>query len=210
MAEQAANPDGIRPPQTGKATTDDGQSGSGRSIQPPKDPFLRAVWWVRRQGLSVSEQMALLALWRILRKGPRQIGAGLLASVLHVSVGTAKNLFCSLQRKGYLWSSGKFQRGRQGRATRRLTGKVRLPNIERDRSQDDDHSREDVWSPTNDSDRSSDCDTVLEVRHAWGDGRCRPGEQVAPPDDEVTPGEAISIAALVQELGDSDPGGIKE
>ena len=72
-------------------------------------------------------QLALLALGRVLQKGEKEIGAGLLAGLLNIDDGTASNIYADLQRLGYLGSNGKFERGKKGRARRWLTRKAPLP-----------------------------------------------------------------------------------
>ena len=60
------------------------------TIQEPVDPVLRAIHRVRGTDLTLLEQMALLALGRLLRKGPCQLGATLVSRLLGlVEVETA-------------------------------------------------------------------------------------------------------------------------
>lgn len=95
------------------------------TIQEPADPVLRAIYRVRQTDLTLLEQMALLALGRLLRKGPLQLGATLVSRLLNVSVGTAENVLSSLKRAGFITSNGKFSRRSHTRATRGLTAKGR-------------------------------------------------------------------------------------
>ena len=49
-------------------------------MNPPSDPFLRAVWQVSQQAeLTPTERLALLALWRYLGSKKKRIGPSLLA-----------------------------------------------------------------------------------------------------------------------------------
>ncbi|MCH8852820.1 MAG: hypothetical protein IID41_09250 [Planctomycetes bacterium] len=141
-------------------------------LQPPRDPFLRAIWKVRQvDDLTSTQQLALLVLWRLLHNGPRQIGAGLLAALMGISTGNARNNLSVLQQRGYIKSSGKFREGRQSRATRELTSKLALP---KDRSTTEFTSRSSDQKPSPFTSRSSDINTSrssdidLGVRHTVG------------------------------------------
>lgn len=141
-------------------------------MTPPRDPFLRAIWQVRsKTDLTPLQQMALLTLWRYLGDKERQIGAVLLAELLGVPVGTAKNIFSQLQRAGYLASDGKFSRRFHKRATRRLTNKLRLPRLGSKKSSADDRSAGRKKSSRRDTKRSSASDIDLGVGQA---GRLTP------------------------------------
>ena len=127
-------------------------------IQPPKDPLLRAIWRVRCADLSPTEQLALLALGRVLKNGAREIGASLLAALLNIPVGTAKNILTTLRAKGFITSDGTFSRQHHRRATRSLTAKGRA-SLGQGRSSTGDRkarsSASDRRSPANDRRRSS-------------------------------------------------------
>lgn len=147
-------------------------------MKPPRDPFLRAIWLVRDTDLSPREQLALLALWRYLGGQEKKIGAALLADLMRVSVGTAKNLFSALQRTGYLASDGTFARRFHRRATRNLTNKAKLPrlrakgaNSRQKKSLDRDFSAAQKKSRSDDSRRSRNRDIEVQVRLA---GRLTP------------------------------------
>ena len=172
-------------------------------IQPPRDPYLRAIWKVRQvDELTPTQQLALLALWRLLRNGPKQIGAGLLAALIGVSVSTAKDIFSALQRKGYIKSNGKFRTGRQDRATRELTGKLALPTQRKNkkfRSSTGDQRRSPVRSSGDDPVRSSGDDIDREVRHTR---RCcvadaTPASESGNRDDNPRPQRTVKIADLL-------------
>lgn len=99
-------------------------------IQAPRDPILRAIWKVGQAAdLTPQERLAYLALWRYLGSDTKPLGAALLGKLLSLSTTRAADIFSSLQRKGYLNSTGKFQSqgGRTSRADRGLTEKLSLP-----------------------------------------------------------------------------------
>ncbi len=107
-------------------------STTSSSLNPPRDPFLRAIWLIGQEAdLTYQEGRAMLALWRYLGADKKQIGAALLGQLLGVSTSRAGDIFSSLQRKGYIASNGKYLKGggNNRRATRRLTGKLKLPQM---------------------------------------------------------------------------------
>ena len=172
-------------------------------FNPPEDPYLRAVWKVRQaKDLSSTQQLALLALWRLLRRKPKKIGAGLLAQLIGLEKGTAKNIFSVLQQRGYIKSDGRYRSGRQERALRELTGKF-APQNDRSatkvRSSSSDQGRADFRSSSSDIDR--------EVRHTrrWCGSDDPPagesGRQDGHPHEEHEE-RTVRIADLV---ADDDP-----
>lgn len=176
-------------------------------IQPPRDPFLRAVWRVRQaDDLTPTQQLALLALWRLLQSGPKQIGAGLLARLIGVSISTAKDIFSALQRNGYIKSNGKFRAGRQDRATRELTGRLQLPTERKSkkfRSSTRDQRRSVVRSSGDDPIRSSGDDIDQGVRHAMG-AVAGATPMANNGDAQTDDGGTVSIADLIAADGGGD------
>ena len=108
-----------------------GQVENRRStIQAPRDPILRALWQVSHAAdLTPQEKLAYLVLWRYLKSSEKPLGAALFGRLLGISSTRGADIFSSLQRKGYLNSTGKFrlQGGHTTRAERSLTGKLSLP-----------------------------------------------------------------------------------
>ena len=134
------------------------RKGRTPTIQAPNDPLLRAIWRVRRTELSPTEQLALLALGRVLNNGAREIGASLLAGLLDVPVGSAKNILTTLRAKGFITSDGTFSRQHHRRAARSLTAKGRAALGQGPSSTGDRKARSsasDRRSPNNDRRRSS-------------------------------------------------------
>lgn len=74
------------------------------TIQEPADPALRSIHCVRGTDLPPLQQLAMLA-W-----GPREVSSSLLAGLVRVPVGPAKNVLTRLRALGLIESDGTFSR----------------------------------------------------------------------------------------------------
>ncbi len=97
-------------------------------MTPPRDPVLRAIYLVgKASGLTPTERLVLLALWRYLGKERKPIGPGLLADLVGTTRDTARNHLKSLRQKGYVGSSGSRGKKTGKVAERWLARKVSWP-----------------------------------------------------------------------------------